>query len=182
MKVVNACVLLLLTAAVVSAVAAERDDCLMSSGGDAHAPVEGVRAIMPTKGERATVSFACQAGDVSGVTIRLVPGQAAQARLFVAASPEHIAALAAENGLPPEWCQVESHVLDSGTTAVTLSIATPPTAEVGQVFSDRLRLSPDRDGQPGLEIPVTLEFIEEGPLFRDKFDVDPVIGQFSMIF
>lgn len=184
MKYAHALMLLLLGAAIAPAAAAAEagGGCLVALEGSADLGElpKGVRAIAPASSEgRARVLFACLEGRVSGLTIRLVPGQFAEASLVLVGFPEQAATLTAENGLPADWSRVESRSLNAETTLITLSISAPDSAQSGKAFSERLRLA---SSPSDLDIPVMLEILDRRPLFRDKFDdIDPVIGQFSMV-
>lgn len=179
----HACCALLLVIAVLAPAAMAQGDggCLveLDEAASLRGAGPGVRAVVPGHGERGPrVLFACKSGRVSGVSIRLVPGQFAEARLVLTGAPEHALALVPEAGLPPDWGRVTSRRLNPDTLLVTLALAVPDGAESGRAFAGRLSLAPRR---ANLDVPVTLELIEETPLFRDEFDVDPVIGQFSMV-
>lgn len=183
MKLVHTCFLLFLGVGAASeALAGGNGGCLVAfeEGSSGGALPQGVRAVAPAGNEDPSrVRFSCNADRVSGLVIRLAPGQAAEARLVFVGSGEYAAGLDSGTGWPADWSRVDHRRLDSQTVIITLSVAAPDSAPAGRVFSDRLNLGSQRAGQA---IPVTLEIIEGGPLFRDDFDdVDPVIGQFSMI-
>lgn len=181
MKLVLTSVVLFLAVLVIPAAVAEGEggDCIVAlDEADGRTLPQGVRAVAPGASEqRARVLFACQAGRVSGLTVRLVPGHTAEAGLVLVGLPEHTPGLISENGLPPDWRRVGVRRLDPDTVLVTLEVVAPEAAETGRVFSDQLRLGPAGEH---LDVPVTLEIIDDAPLFRDEFGVDPVIGQFSM--
>lgn len=187
MKAVNVFFLLLAVACGPEVLAQDAGgDCLVApEAGDLG---DGVRAIEPVEAGRDAnrnanrhdkVRISCRAGRVSGVSIRLSPGGSAQARIVLVGGSDHAASLAAEGGLPKEWSGLSARRINARTTVVTISITAPDQAEVGSAFSDRLSVT-----RAGLEfdIPINLEILDDGPLFRDEFDnVDPVIGQFSVI-
>lgn len=178
----HACALMLAAAVLAPAAMAQRNgDCVVAfdEATSLRQAGPGVRAIVPDHGEHGPrVFFACKSDRVSGVTIRLVPGQFAEARLVLTGTPEHALALLPEADLPTDWGRVDSRRLNADTLLVTLRLAVPKGNESGRAFAGRLSLAPST---ANLDVPVTLEIIDETPLFRDEFDVDPVIGQFSMV-
>lgn len=184
MKRVHACALMLVTAVFAPAAQGEGGACAFTldelSGAGRLTP--GVRAVVPESSERAaSVQYSCRSDRVSAVTIRLVPGQVGEARVMLVDMPEQVPALVSGSELPSEWSQVAVRPLDAETTLVTLTISVPASARSGSAFSGHLGVA---GASADLDIPVTVEIVGEAPLFRDdfdEFDVDPVIGQFSMV-
>lgn len=184
MKRVHACALMLVAAVFASAAQGEGGACAFTleelSGAGKFTP--GVRAVVPENSERAaSVQYSCVSDRVSAITVRLKPGQVGEARVMLVDMPEQAPALVSGSGLPAEWSRVAVRRVDAETILVTITISVPASARSGQAFSGHLGLA---GISANLDIPVNLEIIEEAPLFRDdfdEFDVDPVIGQFSMV-
>jgi hypothetical protein len=153
-------------------------DCLVAS--ESGRLPEGVRAIEPAAGSRLErVRIACADNRVSGLSIKLVPGRSTVARILLVGGAGHAASMTGA-GLPSGWVDLSARRVGAGTTLLTFSVAAPDSAEAGSTFSDVLSVT--RSGQ-AFDIDVSLEVLDEGPLFRDEFDVDPdpVIGQFSLV-
>ena len=93
------------------------------------------------------------------------------------------AELLAEDGSAVDWAQIEPAAATLGAgTALNFELVLAPAAghRPGQVLP--LILSIDlHDGQNRLAISTRLEVTvgEEAPLFRERFEIEPVIGQFS---
>lgn len=174
--------LLSLTASGAVMPASAQSACLLTpeavrSGG---ALPNGLWVLAPAKtGSGPGVEIACEDGRVAGVTMRLVPGQLGRVDLFLTGQSAPRATFFSDEGMPSEWSRMEIRTPDSGGTVITLKIETPDSVQAGPVYSGQARLGDDRSG---VTIPVTVELIEDAPLFRDTFDVDPVIGQFSQVW
>ncbi|RFF32019.1 hypothetical protein [Wenzhouxiangella sediminis] len=177
MKFVNALALLLAMAWAPGGVAQDGGrDCLVAS--ESGRLPEGVRAIEPLVDSRLEViRVACADNRVSGLTIKLVAGRSTVARILLVGGSRHAASLTGA-GLPNAWVDLSARRIGAGTTLLTLSVEAPDSAEAGSTFSDILSVK--RSGRE-FDIDVSLEVLDEGPLFRDEFDVDPMMGQFSLV-
>lgn len=154
-------------------------DCVIAADrGGEYGDLSGIRALIPAdSGPDGRIAYRCGDGAVSGLNVRLAPGQAAEARLLLARRPgDDDLEPGFSEGLPASWAALRATVVGGDALLVVLSISVPETASPGTVHSDRLVLS----GQHRAGIPLTLRVIESEPLFRDGFGVDPVIGQFSL--
>jgi hypothetical protein len=182
LKLVHACLSLLLAVSAVPVVVAdERNACVISPDASRYARVAdlGLRAVAPADDRRSPViGFECRGESLSGVSVAIVPGQRSEIRLLAGSGTLAGEDLLAVGGPLSEWSLVTSQPREAGGRDVTLTLSVPASAKIGRVFSGHLR--PGGAGS-GVEIPLTLELIEEEPLFRDEFDVDPVIGQFSFV-
>lgn len=181
MKLVHACLPLLLAVVAISDAFAEgRKTCVVSPDAIRHARVadDGVRAVAAADQQSPGVEFACRDGGLSAVSVAIVPGQGGEIRLLAGSAFFHGQAPGAVDGSLSEWSAVTTQRRDSGGQLVILTLSVPASAKVGRVYTGRLRLGA---AESGVEIPLRLEIVEEQPLFRDEFDVDPVIGQFSLV-
>lgn len=180
MKSVNALVLVLALACAPDLLAQEGgSDCLVAS--QAGRLADGVWAIEPARADgRDRIQIGCRAGQVSDVSIRLAPGSRVQVRILLVGDWDQvIASLAAEGGLPEGWGSLSARRIDTRATRLTLSFTAPDHFEAGSMYSDRLSVT---SAELELDIPISLEIVGGGPLFRDGFGPgpDPIMGQFSL--
>lgn len=83
-----------------------------------------------------------------------------------------------------DWANVAVEASRDGSAGrVVISFRAPDDAEEGTVLAGELQLYAPamRDDRRPTSIPLQLTVRGEAPLFRDQFDVDPVIGQFSQV-
>jgi hypothetical protein len=135
------------------------------------------------------VTVACRDGRVESLAISLAPGTGNRIELGVIyhgeqVGPLKIRAVRASDGDSeddPGWITVQSEA--EGTqpghiATVSLVLETGSQFEPGSVRQLQLEFSVD-EGRETLVVPVRLNVTEERPLFRSRFEVDPVLGQFS---
>lgn len=72
---------------------------------------------------------------------------------------------------------------DGSASRISLEILAPQEGAEGEVHAGSLLLfdASSREDEPLVTIPFRLTIGGKEPLFRDQFDVDPVIGQFSLV-
>ncbi len=130
--------------------------------------------------------LSCVNGSVERIALRAEPGQQADVALALANAgfdPALISsAMAGEGAWASDWVHLEvlqGEVPAGGVLPISLVLSVPNDFAPGSRHEHRF----DLIGEEGeaLSVIVTLEVIEEQPMFRDGFDVDPVLGQFSFL-
>lgn len=147
-------------------------------GADAEAsriPVGTVLAVAP---HTDAVSVRCDAGSLSGLSIRLAAGASLEQRLLVDLPVEAIDSIAVEGD--PHWLRIEKSAQTRAGTGFTLVIQAPANIEEGWQGTTAVSLDPASE-QPGFQLPVKLLITAPAPLFRDGFGPDPIMGQFSFV-
>ena len=154
-----------------------------SSGQDA---ARGLSIFMLATGDRAGVvrRLSCSEGSLNRAAVQMEPGQRAKIELLVA-NPADVPvfighALSLDSLTSVDWIQIEQlHIAiePGGYALMSLVIDVPANLQPGQRHEQKFELI----GDDGSELPlnITLEIIEEQPMFRDGFEIDPVLGQFS---
>ncbi len=126
----------------------------------------------------------CVNGSVEQINLRAEPGQQAEVAFALANAgfdPALISsAMTRDAAWSSEWAHLEilkGEVPAGGVLPVSLVVSVPNDFAPGSRHEQRFELV----GETGetLSVRVSLEVIEEQPMFRDGFDVDPVLGQFS---
>lgn len=190
MKFGQACLLLfsaLLT--VVPAVAGAAGGGCVVKPGERVAGKPSVKLLAlsaPSRQAPYRLSFGCQDGAVASVQLRSIPGQAVAAQFLLVRRESAVAEIEWDENAVSGWSQFALEQSGEGSV-VTLRIDVPESAAPGSVRSARLHFRSKQAGQAdsfSLHIPLMIEIVESGPLFRDDFDPapDPVIGQFSAVF
>ena len=128
--------------------------------------------------------LSCVDGSLERISLRVEPGQHAEIALTLSNAgfePTLISqAMASEHAWSSEWVHLEvlqGEVPAGGALPVALIVSVPTDYAPGTRHEQRFDLVGE-EGK-GLSVVVALEVIEEQPMFRDGFDVDPVLGQFS---
>jgi len=129
-------------------------------------------------------SLSCVNGSLERIALRAEPGQQAEIALLLANAgfdPASISsAMAGDGAWASDWVHLEvlqAEVPAGGVLPISLVLSVPNDFAPGSRHEHRFDLA----GEEGetLSVTVMLEVIEEQPMFRDGFDVDPVLGQFS---
>jgi len=185
----QACLLLLaaLLTAVPAVAGAANSDCVVKPGESiAGKPSAEILALAASSRHAPyRLSFGCQDGAVASVQLRSLPGQAVEAQFLLVRRASAVAEIEWDENTVSGWSQLAVEQSGEGSV-VTLRIDVPDSATPGSVQSARLEFRSKQAGQAdpfSLHIPLLIEIVEAGPLFRDDFDhaPDPVIGQFSMV-
>ncbi len=145
-----------------------------------------VELFLAAVGDQAGVvaRLSCANGSLEQITLRAEPGQRSEVALALANvgfDPALIStAMTADAAWNAEWVHLEvlqAEVPAGGVLPISLVLAVPSDSEPGSRHEHRF----DLVGEEGeiLSVAVVLEVIAEQPMFRDGFDVDPVLGQFS---
>ena len=146
----------------------------------------GASIFMLTTGDRAGVvrHLSCEGGSLNRAAVQMEPGQRAKIELLVA-NPADVPvfighALSVDSFASVDWMQLERihlAIAPGGYALISLFIDVPLDVQPGQHHEQNFHLT----GDDGSELPlqITLEVIEEQPMFRDGFEIDPVLGQFS---
>lgn len=140
------------------------------------------------------VAAGCREGGLESLSVTLPPGAEATLELGVMyrgerAGPLSIRTAAISEGdaddQEPEddaaWIAAHSDTtqLQPGRlTSVSLVVDADRGLEPGSVHRIQIEFSVG-DGPAQLIVPVSLKVLDDQPLFRDRFEVDPVLGQFS---
>lgn len=190
MKIGKACMLLISALFLAAPAVAEEPTssaCVIAAGDSvAEQGPAAVLALAPSSREEPfRLSFGCQDGSVSSLRVRSVPGQAVEARFLLVRGAADLAEIEWDDIAQSGWSQLDIQQ-SGGRSVATLRIDVPGSAAPGSVRSGNLRFLNESSGSSrsdSLQIPVMVEVIDGGPLFRDDFDPapDPVIGQFSMV-
>lgn len=156
-------------------------DCLTTSlavPGRAAAPAVQLLAAKP---QSAALQVSCRGDSLARLQVRLSASEQATVVLAVDGLVDVVAE--GEDGRLTEWTRIEfdaSHPI--GLVPVTVGFNVPENAAAGMRLDGRLQLRVNRQGtESTIAVPLSLEVVEDQPLFRDDFGVDPVIGQFSMV-
>lgn len=190
MKIGKVC-MLLISALFLAAPAVAQDPssaCVIAAGDRvAKQGPAAVLALAPSSREAPfRLSFGCRDGSVSSLRVRSVPGQAVEARFLLVRGAADLAEIEWDDIAQSGWSRLDIQQ-SGGRSVATLRIDVPGSAAPGSVRSGNLRFLNEASDQPrsdSRQIPIMVEVIERGPLFRDDFDPapDPVIGQFSAVF
>lgn len=123
----------------------------------------------------------CRGESLARLRVRL--GASQQVTVVLAVDGLVSAVAESEDERLTGWTRIEfdaSHRI--GLVPVTVGFAVPGDAAAGTRLEGRLQLRVNRQGREStVAIPLGLEVVDDQPLFRDDFGVDPVIGQFSMV-
>ncbi|QOC21354.1 hypothetical protein IC757_09830 [Wenzhouxiangella sp. AB-CW3] len=127
--------------------------------------------------------LACSRGSVERLQLRAEPGQQARVGLLLAnPGPDPVLIsrdMTRDAAWASDWVYLElpgAEIQPGSFLPATLVITVPDDYSPGERFEHRFGLL---EGSEKLELSVALEVIREQPMFRDDFEVDPVIGQFS---
>jgi hypothetical protein len=186
MRLVSFAVGLLAAATVAPAVLAggAASDCEISTdqlrSGATGAGWLAVRAEGPTGSGR--VEAECDGGEVALLRLRVAPGERVESRLLASLPKDAVPAFSqADSDLGDLGLELDFAEVTEGHALLTLRAA--PASRMAPDSTHRFQL---RFDTPGIEpsdaegLPVEVQIIDAGPLFRDDFGVDPVIGQFSL--
>lgn len=137
-------------------------------------PSEGAGWRVHAPGPLAAESMAlsCRDGRLDAFSFRVRPGDRLQLALR---APSGAGAVALVDAVESPQGPVFALRAGREDGRHTLTVHAPEGAVAGARFSAGLETS------AGDRLALTLEVIEQQPLFRDDFGVDPVIGQFSMV-
>jgi hypothetical protein len=125
----------------------------------------------------------CADGSLERLVVRAEPGQRAEVQLLLAnAGLEPVMIghdMTAEQAWSSDWVHLEmfaGEVPAGDFLPISLVLDVPAGFEPGSRHEQQFVLI---DEGERLALTVILEVIEEQPMFRDGFEIDPVLGQFS---
>ncbi|GEM_PF-2089541 len=162
-----------------------------SSGDFSHtgSPAIGLEAMDVSAGARSgEVAIACTEGRPATIDAGIEPGQKVMIVLVIdndSDSPAHFQIDPYEaDSTGGNWIEINptsGSVPPGNRFHVGITLSVPSGLATGSV--QELDLNLDVTGTEGFftRLPVTMTVREEQPLFRDRFDVDPVLGQFSHV-
>lgn len=133
--------------------------------------------------------FTCGQHDLASVSVALAPTQAREVALVLGNTTtqplKFRIGLFPDNEVSPRWLRVEpeSGTLAAGGRVQARLVLTAPADFVPETVLERqLVFTIEGDSREYVStVTVELEMREDGPMFRDDFQVDPVIGQFSYL-
>ncbi|NEZ03630.1 hypothetical protein G4Y73_05615 [Wenzhouxiangella sp. XN201] len=128
------------------------------------------------------IDIECRGQQVERISVVLPAGSGRELVLLVGS----LSGVEIKPGLDEseDWANVVVEASRDGTAGrVLISFRAPGDAEEGTVLAGDLQLyvPATREDRGPTSIPLQLTVRGEAPLFRDQFDVDPVIGQFSQV-
>ena len=172
----------------VNAVAESVDrSCLVDSESSLHESfvesTDGLFLVAASDDSGVIQQIGCDAGSLQQATVRLEAGGQAEIGLLIA-NPGHEAVQVGNFDRigvkwATEWAYLNvsrTEVPAGGFLPVTLFIRVPSHYVPGDREEYTFHLS---DADDALSVTVRLDVVEEQPMFRDGFEIDPVLGQFS---
>lgn len=129
-----------------------------------------------------SVELVCQQNSISRINVILPAGE--RRGLVLVAGSRDGQPLQPRLADTEGWARlVIEESSDGSAIRLNVEIVAPEAGTKGEKRSGSLLLfsTPNQRGEPLITIPLELTIDEEQPLFRDQFDVDPVIGQFSLV-
>lgn len=164
---------------------AATDACVLESAEDAVIPPDGMVLAYRAPGSArlpGAIDIACLDRQVERINVVLPAGAGRELVLLVGG---HVG-VEIKSGLEESagWANVAVEASREGSAGrVMISFRAPGDAEEGTVLAGELQVyaPATREDRRPTSIPLQLTVRGEAPLFRDKFDVDPVIGQFSQV-
>jgi len=128
-----------------------------------------------------TVTVTCSGETTDAIQVRLLPGREAVIELLLihqarVGAQLSVASLASEGG-EPEWLTIDPQAVQAADAPVRLVLRSGSELVPGSTHQALVRFAVEDNEL--VELAVSLEIADEGPLFRDRFEVDPVLGQFS---
>lgn len=147
----------------------------------ARAPASGL-ALIATHQQLDRIEALCDERGLTELDLAVQPGQTIELRLHLHQDQMQTVAVGT-NGLQADWLETgRANRLADDAWSVELTIngrqLTTPETRVEQVLELTLETS---EGVLKWQVPIRLLVLEEVPLFRNRFEVDPVLGQFSYI-
>ncbi|NBB93173.1 MAG: hypothetical protein GVY32_08400 [Gammaproteobacteria bacterium] len=179
MKIAAGTAVLLMLAWSFPAAGEDRPGCLIAPGDLAARSASDGPAMIDLPGGPAGVEPSCSGLRLEGVAVRLPLGSRHDITLHVRTGQGDWRALDGE-GRVVGWVGIDAS--RRHPDSVVVSIRSPREGVPGERSDATLVFEPASVAEDILTIPVELELVEEAPMFRDEFDVDPVIGQFSLVY
>lgn len=148
-----------------------------------------VAALQPANRNPSELRFTCGQADLASIAVGLTSGQAREVTLLLGNTTTRPLnfriGLFPDHAVSPRWLQIEpeSGTLAAGAQVRARLVMTAPAGFVPETATAQQLLFTVDDGKKEYvsAMTVELEIREEGPMFRDDFQVDPVIGQFSYV-
>lgn len=136
------------------------------------------------------MDLTCAPGRVEGVTIRQYPGQVSVVTFLLTHQAPGIARFAvntvATAGSGDEWISVDPEAGQAPAgmpTPIRLVLRASDALPPGSVHQFVLEFALVQDlGEFSAEVPVRVEIRDQPELFRNRFEVNPLPGQFSFVF
>lgn len=148
-----------------------------------------VAVLQPASRNLSGFRFTCSQADLASIAVGLTSGQAREVTLLLGNTTTRPLnfriGLFPDHAVSPRWLQIEpeSGTLAAGAQVRARLVMTAPAGFVPETATAQQLLFTVDDGKKEYVSAMTLELEirEEGPMFRDDFQVDPVIGQFSYV-
>ncbi|MFU8831905.1 MAG: hypothetical protein ACNA7J_07075 [Wenzhouxiangella sp.] len=166
----------------------------MRQHGEGHQAERGslsVRVIDPDTNAESVVTVACSAKSVEAISVLLAPRREAVIELVLtrhaSGDARFNATVIAPDGVSSDsladWLTLEPQTgFAMAATGATVRVILRSTPELAPGSTHELLLTfelVEDDNVSVVEIPLMVEIQGEDPMFRDRFEVDPVLGQFS---
>lgn len=160
----------------------------MPARDDGHGALR-VAALQPANRSPSGFRFTCAQADLSSIAVGLRSGQAREVTLLLGNTTtrplNYRIGLFPDNEVSPRWLKIEpeSGTLAAGTQVQARLVVKAPAGFAREIVTAQKLLFTVDDGNREYvsALTVELEIRDEGPMFRDDFQVDPVIGQFSYV-
>lgn len=158
----------------------DRPDCLISPGEMTAQSAPDGPVMLDLPGGPASIELDCQGRQLERLLVRLPIGSRHDITLYTASGRNRESWKATStDGAPLDWVELDASRRHANS--MILQIRSPRNAAPGDRLSARLSIEPDNGDAERFVVPIDVELTEEAPMFRDQFDVDPVIGQFSLV-
>jgi hypothetical protein len=130
-----------------------------------------------------SIEVRCDQLGLAEVVVEIEPGQTFSLELMIDTARTGSARLSLaeplDDPLDSAWLQIQPLTeAPRGRLSSTLVFRAPPELAPGERHETSLQIQLG-DSIENRSIPITLIVVPEGPLFRNRFEVDPVLGQFS---
>ena len=176
----------LLSAANVLAAPIDRS-CLVDSESSLHesisGSVNGLFLVAVSDDSGVIHQLGCESGSLQRATLRVEAGGQAEIGLLIANPGEEAVSVGDFDRVGAKWATEwaylnvsRAEVPAGGFLPIKLFISVPADYVAGAWEEYTFRLT---DADDALSVTVRLDVVEEQPMFRDGFDIDPVLGQFS---
>lgn len=167
---------------------AQGSDFAMPARDDGHGALR-VAALQPANRNPSGFRFTCGQADLASIAVGLAPNQVREVTLFLGNTTTRPLnfriGLFPDNEVSARWLQIEpeSGTLAASTQVQARLVVTAPAGFVPETVTAQQLLFTVEDGnrEHVSTVTVELEMLEDEPMFRDDFQVDPVIGQFSYL-
>jgi hypothetical protein len=161
--------------------------CLVDSESTLHESlaesVKGLFLVAVSDDSGVIQQLGCEAGSLQQATVRMEVGERAEIGLLIANPGDEAVQVGNFDRIGAKWATgwgylnvSRAEVPAGGFLPITLVVHVPADYAPGNRKEHTFHLT---NADDALSVTVRLEVVAEQPLFRDGFDIDPVLGQFS---